>query len=97
MVNTGEVRTQKKNRFRAIAKHKKPFCVIHHPHNVVVKRTWAIPWNFMKKNLPSLKRMISTAKYHSDDVDRSKWTDINDLLHYYKKGNCLDFICYYSN
>jgi len=94
---TGEVRKQKKEQFRKLTEHKKPCCVIHHPHTTVKKQTWSNSWNRMKKTLPSLKRMISTGKYHENDYDRSKWTDIYALLQYYKKGNCLDFICYYSN
>ncbi len=93
--NTGEVKKQKKTSFRKLAGYKKPSCIIHHPHHIKTKRTWAIGWNKMKKTLPSLKRMISTSKYH--EIDRSKWTDINELLQYYKKGSSIEFICYYSN
>lgn len=96
-VKTGEVRKLKKNQFRELAERKEPCCVIHHPHTTVKKQNWSNSWTRMKKTLPSLKRMISTGKYHKIGSDRSKWTNINTLLQYYKKGNCLDFICYYSN
>jgi hypothetical protein len=74
-------------KFRELAKIRKPTIVLQHPHTTSTPRTWSQQWSQLEQLLPSVKYFASAGRYVADNRDK-----LAACLMGTKRGGTIDFI-----
>jgi hypothetical protein len=85
-------REQINQNFKKMANISNPICVLHHPHTTVKRRTWLNAWNYMTKELHSVKCYAGAGRYYEADRPLSKWDTLDEVLASTKRGSSIDFV-----
>jgi hypothetical protein len=76
--------------FCEMAKLKKPFVVLQHPHTADSVLTWKAMWKKMEEMLPSVRLYAGAGRYYNKD--RKQRSPLESVLKNTKKGSSIDFI-----
>lgn len=95
-INKGNRKTYKAwavSSFHEVVEEFKPEVLLHHPHDTVLIKTWSTPKSGMNQMLPKLEAYSSGIHYYDPDKDPEKYSGLERVLNYTKKGDVIDILC----